>query len=84
MFYLTIAERVSLGHLFEALNHSAVDKGCSLVIINDGILKTSYPDSVIVGTVVKIVFPDNNCVLFVTAVFRVKSYDTQTPCTCDM
>ena len=80
MFDLTVAERVPLWHLFEALKYSAVNKSCSLVIIGDGVLKTSYPDSVIVGNVVKMLFFDNYCVLIVTAVFPVKSYDPQISC----
>jgi hypothetical protein len=84
LFDPTVAERVPLGHLFEALKYSAVNKSCPLVMIDDGVLKTPYPDSVIVGNVVKIVFADNYCVLIVTAVFCVKSYNTQTPCMYDM
>jgi len=75
LFYPIVAERETLGHLFEALKHSAVNKSCPLVIIDDGIFNTPYPDSVIVGHVIKIVLPDNYCVLIVTAVFRVKSCD---------
>ena len=79
MFYRTITKRITLGHFFDALNNPAVNKGCPLVIIDDGVPQTPYPDGVVVGNVIKIVFSYYNCMFIVTAVLRVKAYDAQTP-----